>query len=142
MDANAYETRTYLGLPVTRPKVAFFELSSCEGCQLQLVNNEATQTLTLRLLDGSMHSFDPGGRSYSKTDFSVYDLSLDLDTALAKTFAPDKLNYLMLMMVDPDVHFHVLPRYAAARAFAGSHTCASRSATACEYASPSRASLT
>ncbi len=24
----------------------------------------------------------------------------------------DKINYLMLMMVDPQVHFHVIPRYA------------------------------
>lgn len=31
----------------------------------------------------------------------------------------DKINYLMLMMVDPDVHFHVLPRYAGSRAHAG-----------------------
>lgn len=46
-------------------------------------------------------------------------VTVDLDAALTKVFAPDKLNYLMLMMVDPDVHFHVLPRYAAARAFAG-----------------------
>ena len=38
MDAKAQEIRTYLGLPVPRPKVAFFELSSCEGCQLQIVN--------------------------------------------------------------------------------------------------------
>ncbi|MGC2062604.1 MAG: cytochrome B [Thermodesulfovibrionales bacterium] len=34
--------KTYLGVPIRRPKVAFFELSSCEGCQLQLLNNEAT----------------------------------------------------------------------------------------------------
>lgn len=27
----------------------------------------------------------------------------------------EKINYLMLMMVDRDVHFHVLPRYAGAR---------------------------
>ena len=46
-------------------------------------------------------------------------VTMDLDMALARVFAPDKLNYLMLMMVDPDVHFHVLPRSAAARAFAG-----------------------
>lgn len=46
-------------------------------------------------------------------------VTIDLDTALAKAFTPDKLNYLMLMMVDPDVHFHVLPRYAGPRAFAG-----------------------
>lgn len=37
---------------------------------------------------------------------------------LGAAFAYDKINYLMLMMVDPDVHFHVLPRYAALRLFA------------------------
>ena len=31
----------------------------------------------------------------------------------------DKINYLMLMMVDPDVHFHVLPRYAEQQEFQG-----------------------
>lgn len=30
-----------------------------------------------------------------------------------------KLNYLMLMMVDPHVHFHVLPRYAGTRIWNG-----------------------
>ncbi len=43
--------RTYLGIPIARPKVAFFELSSCEGCQLQLVNNEATLLDFLSLVD-------------------------------------------------------------------------------------------
>ena len=27
----------------------------------------------------------------------------------------ERINYLMLMMVDPDVHFHVIPRYQGAR---------------------------
>jgi diadenosine tetraphosphate (Ap4A) HIT family hydrolase len=31
----------------------------------------------------------------------------------------DKMNYLMLMMVDPHVHMHVLPRYATSQEFAG-----------------------
>jgi diadenosine tetraphosphate (Ap4A) HIT family hydrolase len=31
----------------------------------------------------------------------------------------EKTNYLMLMMVDPNVHFHVLPRYSGSRAFEG-----------------------
>ena len=31
------EKRKYLGVPVPERKVAFFELSSCEGCQLQLL---------------------------------------------------------------------------------------------------------
>ena len=42
-----------------------------------------------------------------------------LEQALKQAFAYDKLNYLMLMMVDPDVHFHVLPRYATVKQFAG-----------------------
>ena len=46
-------------------------------------------------------------------------VSRDIEQTLAATFSHDKSNYLMLMMVDPDVHFHVLPRYAAARDFGG-----------------------
>jgi diadenosine tetraphosphate (Ap4A) HIT family hydrolase len=30
-----------------------------------------------------------------------------------------KINYLMLMMVDPDVHFHVIPRYEGVREHGG-----------------------
>lgn len=42
-----------------------------------------------------------------------------LESALSSAFQFDRINYLMLMMVDPDVHFHVLPRYAEARSFEG-----------------------
>ena len=31
----------------------------------------------------------------------------------------ERINYLMLMMVDPDVHFHVIPRYDGTREHAG-----------------------
>jgi len=31
----------------------------------------------------------------------------------------ERINYLMLMMVDPNVHFHVIPRYSAARTWRG-----------------------
>ncbi|MEM7544020.1 MAG: HIT family protein [Pseudomonadota bacterium] len=34
-----------------------------------------------------------------------------IEATQAVTFAPDKMNYLMLMMVDPHVHYHVIPRY-------------------------------
>lgn len=36
----------------------------------------------------------------------------EIETALKAAFSYDKINYLMLMMVDPNVHFHVIPRYA------------------------------
>jgi diadenosine tetraphosphate (Ap4A) HIT family hydrolase len=43
----------------------------------------------------------------------------DIESTLREAFAYDKINYLMLMMVDPHVHFHVLPRYGGTRTFAG-----------------------
>jgi diadenosine tetraphosphate (Ap4A) HIT family hydrolase len=39
----------------------------------------------------------------------------DIETTLAKLVAYERMNYLMLMMVDPDVHFHVIPRYSGTR---------------------------
>ena len=42
-----------------------------------------------------------------------------IEEVLGSAFAYDRINYLMLMMVDPDVHFHVIPRYEAAREYHG-----------------------
>jgi diadenosine tetraphosphate (Ap4A) HIT family hydrolase len=44
----------------------------------------------------------------------------DIERVLANIVGYERINYLMLMMVDPDVHFHVIPRYSQPRAFAGS----------------------
>jgi diadenosine tetraphosphate (Ap4A) HIT family hydrolase len=43
----------------------------------------------------------------------------DIEVTLKALFSYDKINYLMLMMVDPDVHFHVIPRYSSSKIFAG-----------------------
>lgn len=42
-----------------------------------------------------------------------------IEAALSKAVGYAKINYLMLMMVDPYVHFHVLPRYDGERSGAG-----------------------
>lgn len=42
-----------------------------------------------------------------------------IEAALTKAVVYAKINYLMLMMVDPHVHFHVLPRYDGERSGAG-----------------------
>jgi diadenosine tetraphosphate (Ap4A) HIT family hydrolase len=41
----------------------------------------------------------------------------DIETSLANFRPFEKINYLMLMMVDRDVHFHVLPRYSKEQRF-------------------------
>lgn len=43
----------------------------------------------------------------------------DIERALKAAFTYDKINYLALMMVDPNVHFHVIPRYAQPRSACG-----------------------
>ncbi len=43
----------------------------------------------------------------------------DIEFCLGGLWSYDRINYLMLMMVDKEVHYHVLPRYAEAREFAG-----------------------
>src|SRR3954453_14986542 len=38
-----------------------------------------------------------------------------IESALAAFTSYERINYLMLMMVDPNVHFHVIPRYSEPR---------------------------
>ena len=39
----------------------------------------------------------------------------DIEAVLRAQVRYEKINYLMLMMADPQVHFHVIPRYAGER---------------------------
>ncbi|MEO6580192.1 MAG: HIT family protein [Sphingomicrobium sp.] len=43
----------------------------------------------------------------------------EVEELLRSAIKPDKINYLMLMMVDPHVHFHIFPRYQGDRSIAG-----------------------
>jgi diadenosine tetraphosphate (Ap4A) HIT family hydrolase len=42
-----------------------------------------------------------------------------IETALKSFCDYERINYLMLMMVDPNVHFHVIPRYSEPRQWLG-----------------------
>ena len=42
-----------------------------------------------------------------------------IEAALRSFVSYERINYLMLMMVDPNVHFHVIPRYSGARQWNG-----------------------
>ena len=47
------------------------------------------------------------------------EVTAAIEAALGRAVGYAKLNYLMLMMVDPHVHFHVIPRYEGAREWRG-----------------------
>jgi len=59
--------------------------------------------------------------TFSKISPGAFSELKEVTTAiehhLKDCFSYDKINYLMLMMVDHDVHFHVLPRYAHSHTF-------------------------
>ena len=44
-------------------------------------------------------------------------VTAQIEATLSEAIGYDRINYLMLMMVDPHVHFHVLPRYEGDRTF-------------------------
>ncbi|MGH7961224.1 MAG: HIT family protein [Candidatus Binatia bacterium] len=46
-------------------------------------------------------------------------VTTDIESALRQAFSFDKINYILLMMVDKHVHFHVLPRYLAPKEACG-----------------------
>ena len=46
-------------------------------------------------------------------------VTADIEAALKAAVSYERINYLMLMMVDPHVHFHVIPRYDGERTLGG-----------------------
>ena len=61
--------------------------------------------------------------AYSELPRAAFDEQADavatIERALTRLVAYERINYLMLMMVDPNVHFHVIPRYAHLRTWNG-----------------------
>ncbi len=47
------------------------------------------------------------------------DVVRAIERALREFVQYERINYLMLMMVDLNVHFHVIPRYSAPRTWSG-----------------------
>ena len=44
-------------------------------------------------------------------------ITREIEATLKAAIDYERINYLMLMMVDPNVHFHVFPRYQGTRSF-------------------------
>jgi len=62
------------------------------------------------------------GRNPVLPIMQVFDLDCidpSAEGVLREAFTFDKINYLLLMMVDKHVHFHIIPRYVDARTACG-----------------------
>lgn len=49
----------------------------------------------------------------------LHVVTKQVETMLSAEVRYDKINYLMLMMIDPHVHFHIFPRYEGSRSIVG-----------------------
>ena len=75
-------------------------------------------TLGASVLIARRHALSLSG--LSGPELAAFGAAVDeLERRLRAAFGYDKINYLMLMMVDSHLHFHVLPRYAKTRSFGG-----------------------
>lgn len=83
---------------------------------VQLRPKQATLGALVAICKEPVNSF---GQVSGPAFAELKQVSADLETALTRALGYAKLNYLMLMMVDPDVHFHVLPRYPETREMFG-----------------------
>lgn len=64
-------------------------------------------SLVLICKDNSVKFSNISNESFSEMNLIVKDI----ESKLKRVIPFKKINYLMLMMVDPNVHFHVIPRY-------------------------------
>ena len=46
-------------------------------------------------------------------------ITAEIEATLSAEIGYERINYLMLMMVDPNVHFHIFPRYAGSAEWEG-----------------------
>ena len=90
-DTKVAETRCWLVL--VRPKQPTFG-------SLVLICKEETQAFS-----------DLSAEAFADLQNAV----AGIEAMLRRLVSYEKINYLMLMMVDRDVHFHVIPRYAGER---------------------------
>jgi len=59
------------------------------------------------------------GRLPPEAHAELAAVTKDVEATLLAEIGYDKINYLMLMMVDPHVHFHIFPRYQGSRTLEG-----------------------
>ncbi len=75
---------------------------------------QVTFAAMILIAKSDVHSLaDLSTEYFAEFESIVKEISIKLQPILKY----EKINYLMLMMVDPEVHFHILPRYSETKSF-------------------------
>ena len=83
-----------------------------------LILNENQATLGRAFFALKRHETDVAALTPDEVS-SLWAFLCETKAALLALFAPDHFNYMFLMNLTPHTHFHIFPRYAASREFAG-----------------------
>ena len=83
-----------------------------------LVLNENQATLGRAFFALDRHETDIAALTEDELA-SLWTFLRETKQALIALFAPDHFNYMFLMNLTPHAHFHIFPRYAVPRDFAG-----------------------
>ncbi len=83
-----------------------------------LVLNENQATLGRVFFALKRHETDVAALTEDELT-SLWTFLRETKAALSTLFAPDHFNFMFLMNLTPHAHFHIFPRYAAPREFAG-----------------------
>ncbi len=83
-----------------------------------LVLNDNQATLGRVFFALNRHETDIAALSDTEV-LSLWAFVREAKSALTALFAPEHFNFMFLMNLTPHVHFHIFPRYAGEREFAG-----------------------
>ena len=113
--------QVYLRMPDTLPACTL--CPPTRGVVLQngfwtLVLNENQATLGRVFFALRRHETDIARLTDSEV-LSLWAFVREAKAALSALFAPDHFNFMFLMNLTPHAHFHIFPRYAGPREFAG-----------------------
>ena len=93
----------------TKFKVDNYLIAISKHWRLSLRPNQSTLGSSILSLNRFCENFS-GISSAESSD--LREIISYTESQLKRSFDFDKINYLMLMMVDPHLHFHVIPRYS------------------------------
>src|SRR5699024_8987130 len=89
-------------------KVNEFKIYESEYWNWSLRPNQSTLGSGILSLKRECNTFS----ALKLEEFSdLHNIIKIIESSLEKTFKYDIMNYLMLMMIDKQVHYHVIPRY-------------------------------
>ena len=104
-------------LELFREKFRLNSLTICQTLHWVWSLRPAQLTLGSSVLSLKRHAARFGEVSAAESE-DLHNAVALLEATCRRIWEPDRFNYLMLMMVDEHVHFHVVPRYSRPRLLA------------------------